>query len=115
MGYCASVSDVLDFTDCFVFPSLQEGLPVAVLEAMRAGVPVIASNIRGNSDLIQNEKGGYLVKRNSAEEYADRIIDVVTEPVKARKYGEFNKERIKAYEKSIVAMKMKKLYSECLK
>ena len=42
-------------SDLFIFPSVQEGLPVALMEAMAAGLPCACSRIRGNSDLIEDE------------------------------------------------------------
>jgi glycosyltransferase involved in cell wall biosynthesis len=45
---------------CFVNPSMDEGMPNAVLEAMACGLPVIASNVGGNNELVVHEKSGYL-------------------------------------------------------
>lgn len=52
LGFRSDVGELLKMSDCFVFPSLQEGLPGALMEAMAAGLPCIASNIRGNIDLL---------------------------------------------------------------
>ena len=62
-----TVADVLRQADVFAFPSLQEGLPVAVMEAMQAGLPVVGLNIRGNRDLIENKKGGFLLEEDIEE------------------------------------------------
>ena len=53
LGYRADVKEILQVADAFVFPSLQEGLPVALMEAMTVGLPVVCSRIRGNTDLIE--------------------------------------------------------------
>lgn len=50
LGYREDVRELLWSSDVFVFPSLQEGLPVALMEAMAAGLPCVASDIRGNID-----------------------------------------------------------------
>lgn len=52
LGYRTDVVELLHASDMFVFPSLQEGLPVALIEAMASGLPCVASKIRGNVDLI---------------------------------------------------------------
>lgn len=52
LGYRSDVMEILKISDLFIFPSKREGLPVSVIEAMVAGLPVIASNVRGNMDLI---------------------------------------------------------------
>ncbi len=51
--------------DLFVFPSKREDLPVSVMEAMSIGLPVVASNIRGNMDLIQDNIAGKLFDVNA--------------------------------------------------
>ena len=52
-GYRTDVADFYKMADVFLFPSFREGLPVAVMEAMASGLPVIATKIRGSSDLVQ--------------------------------------------------------------
>lgn len=55
LGYRSDVAQLYRQTDLFVFPSKQEGLPVALMEAIACEVPVICSDIRGNNDLIHNK------------------------------------------------------------
>lgn len=56
LGFRTDINELLWASDLFAFPSLQEGLPVALMEAMAAGVPCVASDIRGNRDLIKDER-----------------------------------------------------------
>ena len=57
LGFRTDVAELLKSADIFLFPSIQEGLPVALMEAMSCGLPVICSAIRGNTDLIDSTCG----------------------------------------------------------
>lgn len=74
LGYRNDIPVVMAASDCLAFPSIHEGLPVSVIEAMAAGLPVIASSIRGiNPDLICNDENGLLLGANTPEEMAQCI------------------------------------------
>lgn len=89
-GYQANVKTFLDQADIFVFPSLREGLPKSVMEAMANGLPCIVSNVRGNHDLI-DPKGGFVVS-NKEEEYTAAIKSLATSSELRKSQGEYNKE-----------------------
>lgn len=76
LGYRTDIDELNEASDVFVFPSLQEGLPVALMEAMACGKPIACSNIRGNSDLI-NEKGGVLFDPHSVKDCKNAIEKVL--------------------------------------
>jgi len=61
LGYRNDIPEICIASDMFLFPSYQEGLPVSMMEAMAAGLPIVCSLIRGNTDLIDDGKGGYLI------------------------------------------------------
>lgn len=56
LGYLNNMSEVLAMSDLFCFPSLNEGLPVSLMIAMAAKLPIICSDIRGNNDLIKDKR-----------------------------------------------------------
>lgn len=85
-GYRKDIGDLLHMADCFVFPSNQEGLPVALMEAMAAGLPVICSNIRGNNDLITDGVEGRLLETYDIGGYAMAIEEVKQNCALADKY-----------------------------
>ena len=98
--------------DFFAFPSLQEGLPVAVMEAMQAGLPVIGKEIRGNSDLIENKKGGFLFAEGLVDDYVKGLQYMLTHGEEAKKMGQWNMERVKQFSLEHVDKIMKRIYSE---
>ena len=62
MGYRRDVPQILKRTDIATLVSKREGLPKCVMEAMAAGKPVVASNVRGNRDLVEHGRTGFLVE-----------------------------------------------------
>jgi len=96
LGYRTDVNDIYSCVDVFAFMSFQEGLPVALMEAMASGVPCICSDIRGNSDLIRNGKNGWCIK-NDICDLADAIIDCYQNPKKAAKFAEIGVGEIDNY------------------
>ena len=73
LGFREDVAEIYKAADVFVLPSFREGLSVALMEAMASGLPIICSKIRGNTDLIEEGKGGYLVASNDVDGFADAI------------------------------------------
>ena len=79
--------NVLAAMDIFVMPSLQEGLGLALMEAMAQGLAVIGSAVGGIKTLIQDEVNGLLVEAANAEELAKAIIELLGDPDKRRNLG----------------------------
>lgn len=112
VGFRSDIPELHKIADIFVFPSLQEGLPVALMEAMASGLPIVASRIRGNEDLIQNNSGGYLVNAENPAEYAEAIKKMIQDPKKKDEMKKRNLEVIRGYSQEIVLDKMKKFFNE---
>jgi glycosyltransferase involved in cell wall biosynthesis len=64
----------------FVLPSLWEGVPVSVVEAMKMGLPVVASRIPGNQELIRHGETGLLADPLTATEFATHIVSLLESP-----------------------------------
>lgn len=77
MGYRSDVTDLVAASDVFAFPSRFEGLPGSVLEAMALDVPVVASDIPPNRDVLDGGRNGLLVPVADAEALADAIQDTL--------------------------------------
>lgn len=112
LGYRQDIKEILKASDIFCFPSKQEGLPVALMEAMASGLPVVCSNIRGNSDLIEEKKGGYLLEYNNSYEFLIKIHELISNNSLRKEMGEFNLEKIKDFDRKKVNNLMEEIYSE---
>ena len=112
LGYRKDMISLLKCSDIFAFPSFREGLSVVLMEAMAAGVPVVASRIRGNVDLIEDGVNGFLCDPEDAEDFADKIQTLLKESELAQKFRTHSLEKIKDYDKSIVAQQLRKIYCE---
>ena len=82
------------------------------MEAMAVGLPVICSKIRGNVDLIDNDKGGLLFLSNDKDECALCIEKLITNEKKRNVYKTYNLDKIKKFDKSTVILLMRKIFNK---
>ena len=109
LGYCTDIAELMQAADIFVFPSRQEGLPVALMEAMASRLPCIVSRIRGNTDLILDSN--CLAGSTDAGEWKRMLENMIMDMKKGKiRYGEENIRQIKRYDISCVNRKMKQIY-----
>jgi glycosyltransferase involved in cell wall biosynthesis len=109
-GYREDVKELLYSVDGFAFPSLQEGLPVALMEAMSVGLPIVCSRIRGNTDLIENGRGGFIYDCYDKNGFADGMKKIVSGV--GCDMGKINVNTMKKFDTSEVNIKMRKIYME---
>lgn len=91
LGYREDVADLLACCDLFVLPSLYEGLPLSILEAMAAGKPVIASAIGGNDEVVAHGGTGLLVPPADPVALSGAIRSLLSDPVLARRLAKAGK------------------------
>jgi glycosyltransferase involved in cell wall biosynthesis len=80
LGWVRDLTTVLPRWDVFVMPSLEEGFPIAALDAMAAGLPVVATSVGGIPELIEDGKTGWLVPPRHAEALASRLRLLLSNP-----------------------------------
>lgn len=73
LGWIDDIGSVLSRWDVFVLPSLEEGFPVAALDAMTAGLPVVATAVGGVPELIEDEKSGWLIPPRDVDALTERL------------------------------------------
>lgn len=95
LGFRNDIPKLLKISNMSVTASLREGLPVNILEAVYLGIPVVATNCRGNKDLITNGKNGFIVSISDSIAFSENIIKVYN-------MNEKQLEKIKNYDKKII-------------
>lgn len=107
LGYRTDIHELCEACDVFAFPSFQEGLSVALMEAMACGKPVICSKIRGNVDLI-DENGGELFDPYDLNELKTALTKILNRNL--NEMGIYNSQKIKKFDLAVVADEMKNIY-----
>lgn len=110
LGYRTDINQLCNACDIYLLPSLQEGLSVALMEGMATGNAIIASRIRGNVDLIDENKGGILVAPKDIDGYANAISKLAETAEKRDVMGQYNVKKIKEYDIEFVRHQMSEVF-----
>jgi L-malate glycosyltransferase len=78
LGYITNLPEILLSADLYVQPSREEGLPNSVLEAMATGLPIVATNVSGNQDLVADGINGYLTSPEDIEDMSYKISKILS-------------------------------------
>jgi glycosyltransferase involved in cell wall biosynthesis len=104
---------VYSAADVFLVPSIEDNLPNIVIEAMSCGTPVIAFDIGGIPDMIQNGVNGYIVKKGAGSEYGRVILDLINDPERnAQMSKNCRTIALKKYSLMVQAQRYMELYHE---
>lgn len=104
-GYRHDALAIMSIFNVFVLPSLCEGMPYTLLEAMALKIPIVASNIFGNKELVINNDSGFLIEPKDIDAIAKSVFTLIKNPQKAKKMGEAGFKRV---EQNFTAEKMTK-------
>jgi len=97
-GWRNDIALILSALDIFVLTSLWEGLPISVLEAIAAGVPVVATDTGGISEVIDSGKTGYLVASRDRQTMQNRIEELLRDTEKRNEFANLAQKRINSEE-----------------
>jgi glycosyltransferase involved in cell wall biosynthesis len=111
-GYREDVPRVLSVFDIKVLPSVTEGLPLAILEAMAMGKPVIATEVGGVKEILKDGETGFLVPPQDPEALSERIIYLLRNEDEARQLGIRAREESKKYDIDLCVRRLEELYFE---
>lgn len=114
LGYRTDVRELYKISDIFIFASKREGLPRTTMEAMCAGLPCIVSKIRGNVDLIDEGKGGFLVEPCDTRGFANAIDLLLSDVEMQNRFIQYNKSKICGFSTDVVIKEMTDIYRDLL-
>jgi glycosyltransferase involved in cell wall biosynthesis len=112
LGFTDDVRSLLWESDIFVMPSIREGLPVSILEAMASGLPIIGSNVRGIRDLIDDGLGGYLFNHSDHKKLSFVLEKLASNSKLRYEMGQHNQNKVIQFSSDIVKEKMKVIYQK---
>lgn len=107
LGYRKDIPKLLKISDISLSAASQEGLPVNIMEAMYVGLPVVASNCRGNRDLIEDGINGFLIELNDSERFEKCVEKIYKEK---RQYSNNTEKIINSYMLDKILLLMEKIY-----
>ena len=116
LGYRTDIPDLLANCDLFVLPSIYEGLPLSVLEAMAAGKAVVATAVGGTPEAVVDSETGYLVPPGDPATLAIAIRSILSDPVLAGKMGVAGQARVRQeFSVETMAQTVNQIYIDLLK
>lgn len=111
LGNISNASRYCRFADLFMLPSWYEGLPMSILEAMSYGLPVVASNVGGIGEVVENGRNGFCVE-NKVEAFKDAILQTLEDE---EKYKQMSQNAKNTYERGFTAEAMVGKYEDIYK
>ena len=112
LGYRKDIPEILNISDIAISVARQEGLPVNIMEAMYMELPIVATDCRGNRELVIHNENGFIVPQNDVME--NNIYNYINLLIKDKylreRFGKNSKEKIKLYTIDNVMNNMKDVY-----
>ena len=116
LGESTCVDSLLTQSDVFCLISNYEGLPISIIEAMRAGLPVIASDVGGNNELVVDGVNGYLVSRGDRKGLVQAIEKLIKDRTLITEFGKRSQEKFRMeFTFSAMMQKIESAYRDVLK
>ena len=115
-GYVRNAGRFLPLFRVFALSSLTEGLPIVILEAMQAGVPIVATRVGGVPDVLENGKAGILVDARSSKKLAEGIRILMSDATSTKRMADIAKDLVRT-KYSAVAMgeKYNEIYEDLMR
>ncbi len=107
------IPEIISAIDISVLSSLREGLPLALLESMAMSKPVVATDVGGVSEIVQDEKTGFLIPPRDSDALSDAIIKLLKDKEKANKFGRAGRKYVEqSFSLELMIKKYENLYTQ---
>ncbi len=113
-GFRKDIPAFLDLFDVFVMSSKEEGLGTAVLDAMAAGLPVVATAGGGIPEMVDHKKGGLLSPTQGPRKLAESLYYIMSRPGIRKRYGSYNRKRVRDFDFRNTAIQNLEVYKSVL-
>ncbi len=115
LGWRRDLTRIYADLDCAVLTSNSEGTPVALMEALSARCPVVATDVGDVREVVQDQESGYLVESNNSAALANAIISILQNPDKAQRMAEHGRQVVTSkFASSRLVSDVRKLYVDLL-
>jgi len=113
-GYRDDVPRILAASDILVLPSFREGTPRVISEAMASGLPVVATDIAGIPEQVENDNSGYLISTGDAETLATHLEELLSDPQERERMGEVGRKKAQQFSVEQMVDSTDALYQDLL-
>lgn len=114
LGFRDDVPSLMAAADAVVLPSLREGHPNVVLEAWQASLPVVATNVGGAPELVDEGVNGFVVPKEDMHRFGDRLLELAADADFRRRLGAAGREKVAGFSVARMAEATMALYDEIL-
>jgi glycosyltransferase involved in cell wall biosynthesis len=97
LGERQDIPEILSALDFYVLPSENEGMNLSLLEAMSVGLPVVARNVGGNSEIVRHGETGFLVPGNGEDAFAESLLRIAGDAETRRRMGTAGNRRVLSF------------------
>lgn len=112
LGFRKDIPKLMRISNLSISTSKQEGLPVNIMEAMYTGLPIIATDCRGNSDLIDNGKSGFIIQQNDSKDLVNKINKIYNKEIDIKELSKNSKEKSKKYLLNYILEEVRTIYEK---
>lgn len=110
LGFIEDVSDLLRAADLFCLSSVSEGLGTSILDAMAAGLPVVATRVGGIPEIVADGRTGILVPPRDSGSIAEALVALAGDPARRAAMGAEARERVRAYSADFTEYRTRQVY-----